>query len=397
MRRFTVLLLFFLPYCLHAQKILRGIVVDEKNKPIPSASVFLSNTFSGTKADETGNFQIAIPSGKYDLVVSSIGFITYSTRVSHNDSLTFLKVQMIPKVDEMETIVIEPWEKNGWEMYGRIFLDFFIGTTAEAKGCRIRNQDIIRFRYIKKTKVLQVSALEPIEVENKSLGYILQYQLESFEYNYESKYLIYTGYPLFIPMNGSPGQIKRWEKNRASVYYGSVMHFMRSIYLNKIKEEGFEVRHLKWIPNTERDRVLKILRENFQKSNSEKYIVSENKDSSRYYDKIVKQPSYFEIFGKTLLPGDSIAYGITEYKAGLYFPNLLLIIYTKKPVPEEYRKLYPMAGKSMISRITLVNGEPLEIEARGNYYDPAELLSYDYWAWSEKISTMLPLDYEPGK
>jgi len=396
MKKFMCLIIFLLPSALHAQKILRGIVLDEKDKPIPSASIFLSNTSTGTKADESGNFQIAIPNGKYDLVVSSVGFTTFSTTVSSNDSLAFLRVQMIPKVEEMETVVIEPWEKNGWTMYGKLFMDFFIGTTAEAKSCRIRNPDAIRFRYIKSSKVLQVSALEPLEVENKSLGYILQYQMESFEYSFETKYLIYTGYPLFIPMKGSTGQVKRWEKNRANVYYGSIMHFMRSIYLNRIKEEGFEVRNLKWITNTERERVKNILKEHFIKSNSSVSVSAENKDSTRYYEKIMKQPEYFEIIGKTILPGDSIAYGITEYKAGLYFPELLLIIYTKKTVPEEYRKLYPLAGRSMISRITLVHGEPIEIEAKGNYYDPAELLSYDYWAWSEKISTMLPLDYEPN-
>src|SRR4051812_35613958 len=113
MKQFIWLALIFLPFSSHAQKIIRGIVMDEKNKPIPSASVFLSNTFSGTKADGSGNFQIAIPIGKYDLVVSSVGFTTFSTSVSNYDSVTFLRVQLKLKMDEMETIVIEPTEKNG--------------------------------------------------------------------------------------------------------------------------------------------------------------------------------------------------------------------------------------------------------------------------------------------
>jgi hypothetical protein len=397
MKKSIYLLFFILPYTIQAQKILKGIVVDEKSKPLPSVSVFFSNTSSGTKTDESGNFQITIPSGKYDLIISSIGYATFSQSVSSNDSLSFLRVQMIPKVEEMETVMIEPWIKDGWEQYGKLFTDFFIGSTPQAKFCRIKNPDVIRFRYNKKTKILTASAQEPIIVENKNLGYILQYQMESFEYSYESQYLIYTGYPFFISMKGGKGQESRWEKNRALVYYGSTMHFMRSIYVNQLKEDGFEVRRLQWIPNTERERVKNLLRESYRSSNQGAANVSVSKDSSIYYEKIMKQPIHFEIIGKNILPGDSIAYAITDYKAGLYFPDLLLVIYTKKTVPDEYRQLYPENGKMMVSRITLVNGQPLEIEARGNYYDPAELLSYGYWAWSEKISTMLPLDYEPGK
>jgi hypothetical protein len=385
-------ILYFLPFTTYAQKILKGIVLDEENKPLPSASVFLSNTSSGTKASESGNFQIVIPNGKYDLVVSSIGYTTFSTSVSNKDSLTFLRVKMFPKVEEMETVVIEPYEKDGWQLYGKLFTDFFIGTTPEAQHCSIKNPKAIRFRYSKKTKILRASALEPIEVENKSLGYILQYQLESFEYNYDSHYLIYTGYPFFIEMNGSKGQINRWEKKRAAVYNGSVMHFMRSIYLNRLQEEGFEVRSLKWIPNTERERVKHVMREIYRQPNSG--TISLNTDSSHYYEKIMQQAEQFEIIGKNILPGDSIAYAITEQKAGLYFPDLLFVLYKKASVPAEYIKLYPENGRSMISRITLMNGNPIEIQAQGNYYDPAELLSYGYWAWSEKISTMLPLDYE---
>jgi hypothetical protein len=48
----------------------------------------------------------------------------------------------------------------------------------------------------------------------------------------------------------------------------------------------------------------------------------------------------------------------------------------------------------MMSQITLVNQEPIEIQANGSYYQPTNLLSLGYWGWSEKIATMLPFDYQ---
>jgi hypothetical protein len=49
----------------------------------------------------------------------------------------------------------------------------------------------------------------------------------------------------------------------------------------------------------------------------------------------------------------------------------------------------------MMSQIVLINDTPIEIEANGSYYSPTDLMALGYWAWSEKIATMLPFDYTP--
>jgi hypothetical protein len=43
--------------------------------------------------------------------------------------------------------------------------------------------------------------------------------------------------------------------NRAEAYYGSMMHFMRSLYRNKLIEEKFEVRKLIKLSSEEQKRV----------------------------------------------------------------------------------------------------------------------------------------------
>ncbi|HWI92113.1 MAG TPA: carboxypeptidase-like regulatory domain-containing protein [Flavisolibacter sp.] len=389
--------------CLDAnsQKLLKGVVVDEeKNKPIPDASVFLNTTSFGTVTNKQGSFELVIPAGKYELIVSSIGYDTYNQTINTDNVPDFIAIKLKTKSQLMETVVVEPFEKDGWEKWGKFFLESFIGTSANSLNCTIKNKDVIHFRNSKKTNELVAVADEPLIIENKALGYTLRYQLEQFNYNFKSHYLLYVGYPFFQPMKGGGGRQKRWEKRRDEAYYGSIMHFMRAVYRNKINEEGFEIRALKKIPNKEKQRVKLAYSSNMHKvknSNGTTTIAHINKDTADYYDRILKQGDYIDILAKNLLAGDSIAYAVDSTTAGLEFKDYLLVIYKNKFAPMEYRQQFPDNGAAMMSQITLTTGNPVEIEANGSYFDPINLLSTGYWAWSEKIANMLPFDYKPSK
>ena len=66
---------------------------------------------------------------------------------------------------------------------------------------------------------------------------------------------------------------------------------MRSVYRNKIIEEGFEVRSLQKTPNTEKQRVKRSYSGNMHKTKSADgtvIITSINKDTAEYYDKILR-------------------------------------------------------------------------------------------------------------
>jgi hypothetical protein len=384
------------------QKIIHGTVTDaEKNNPIPYASIFLSNTSIGTKSDDKGNFEITIPNGRYDLVVSSVGYETFSQAINNNNLPDFLEVKMKVKAESMETIIIQPFEKDGWEKWGRFFLDNFIGTSGNSTNCEILNTDVIRFREDKKTKEISAYAMEPLIIENKALGYRVHYQLENFNYSFQTHYLLYTGYPFFEPMDGGISKQKRWERRRKEAYEGSMMHFMRSVYRNSIASEGFEVRSLVKQRNTEKQRVKEIYARNVlsQRSNGKTVISNEidKSDSADYYRKVISQQDYFDIIGNELLPGDSIAYAMNTTTAGLAFNNYLLVIYKNKIAPIEYRQQFPGNSTAMMSQIVLINKIPVEVQANGSYYNPADLMSLGYWAWSEKIAMLLPYDYEPSK
>jgi hypothetical protein len=171
---------------------------------------------------------------------------------------------------------------------------------------------------------------------------------------------------------------------------------MRTVYRNALAEQGFEVRKLQKIPNVEKQRVKEVYASR-KTASTTNIKTSTAYDSTDYYNRILKGPDVFDVIGKTLLPGDSIAGALDAVTAELAFDNYLLVIYTKKLAAPEYRRLYPDAGTAMASQITLPNNTTIEIQANGSYYNPTDLLQLGYWSWSEKMATMLPYDFKAGK
>jgi hypothetical protein len=384
-----------------AQTKLKGVVLDaEKGSPVPRASVFLNNTSVGTTANEQGGFELLIPAGKYELIVSSVGYVTSNQTVVSSEIQNAITVRLTPKAPELEAIVIEPFEKDGWEKWGRFFMENFIGTSALAGDCKLVNKDAIRFRHSKKEKKLTAHAREPLLIENKALGYRLRYQLETFEYNFQNQYMLYIGYPFFEPMEGKEKKQKAWQQKRSEIYYGSIMHFMRSLYRNTLQQEGFEVRRLKKVPNVEKQRVKEAYRVNATRSRTtgnHRVVNAAASDSMDYYETVLRQPDLFDVIGRNVLAGDSIAFALDSVTAGLSFPDHLYVLYKNGKVPKEYVQRFPSGAHAMLSYIQLLNDQLVAIQANGMFFNPIDLISSGYWAWAEKMATMLPFDFVPSK
>lgn len=397
MKLFLLLFYLLLGQSLHSQKRLKGLVLDaEKNIPVPKASVFLSNTSIGTTANDEGRFQLSIPAGKFELIVSSIGYATHNQTINAGETAdSVLVVKLNLKAPDLETVVIEPFEKDGWAKWGRWFTDNFIGTSEYSRDCRLLNPDVLRFRHSKSNGELTAVATSPLMIENKALGYRITYQMENFHYDFKTRYLLYSGYPFFENLQGSDRKLRNWQKAREDVYYGSTLQFMRALYRNKIAEEGFEVRRLQKIPNAEKERVKTVQKRSLKADERGQLFYDLNRDSTAYYDRIMAQDDFKNVIGKGVLPGDSIAYAIDSAVAGFDFPDYLLVIYKHKKVPYEFRQLFPKSSDAMMSELLLINGRPVEVLANGSYFNPEDLLSSGYWGWWEKVGTMLPFDYKP--
>jgi hypothetical protein len=371
----------------NGQKILKGVVLNAgNNKPVSNATVFINAASIGTTADEQGNFILKIPDGRCVLIVTSAGFETSSQIITTTDLPDLITVNLQMKTKSLQKTV---YEKNGWVNWGNFFLINFIGSSANAKNCKIKNTKAIHFYVSEERNEVSADADEPLIIENKALGYTIKYYLNSFLFNFETLLFSYRGYSFFQPMEGSTDKQKIWEKNRSDVYFGSMMHFMRSVYRNQIEEEGFNVRPLKKvrsIPSYQTE----LADSDIKTKDSTQTVISNNMDD--YRDQILNEDNYRDVIGITL-SGDSIAYIINETTIGLDFNNFLLITYKEKETPIEYQQ--QMNGTSMTSQLILINKRPIEIESNGSYYDTEDLMVLGYWTWAQKIANILPFDYNP--
>lgn len=118
-----------------------------------------------------------------------------------------------------------------------MFIKNFLGESANAKACRIINTDLLEFS-IRQT-FLEAITSDFLIIENKSLGYNIRYLLRNFRFNSGTGITSYDGESLFENMDGTPKQQEQWKLNRRKAYDGSFMHYLRSLYTNTTRQEGF--------------------------------------------------------------------------------------------------------------------------------------------------------------
>ncbi len=230
---------------------IRGIVFDEESKkPLSDVHVFLSNTTKGDISATTGEFSIAaVRPGTYQLVVMRLGYTRHIQAIAIAQKPTYLEISLSPVVYEMEDVTVEEGIagkkrerlSKKWNLDLSEFTKRFLGETPNRRGCKIVNPDVIAVHKI--SGFLSASALEPIIVENKSLGYRLTYILNDFWATSEE--FRFTGEPFFEELESTkPRELKRWRERRISAFEGSLLHFLRSLAANSLKENGFEMYQL---------------------------------------------------------------------------------------------------------------------------------------------------------
>jgi hypothetical protein len=394
-----------------SQQIIKGKVVNSVNgTPVPGCSVFISNTSKGTVSDKNGYFELnGIPAGKHELIVSSIGYETTAYSFSFEQLPLQLRVELQVKVKELQNVTVEPSVEEGWDRWGKMFTDNFIGNTPNAAHCKIKNEKAIRFRFYKKTNRVIAYADEPVILENKALGYRISYQLEEFEVNFKTNVSLYFGYPFFEEMDKDrKSRLQKWKRNRDKAYYGSMIHFIRSLYVDSLAQQGFEVRRMVKIPNEEKERVKKIYhgRRVVKTSAATGVTIVTNQknelqkampDSSDYYESILGQKDFKEIYGRDMLTADSLILRTEGAYKILFFTDYLYITYKNEIEDEDYLRFHRETRRPTFQRsyIIMPNLNPAEIDVNGNY-PPQDILALAYWGWSEKMADFIPLDYKPS-
>lgn len=402
---YAIVFAFCLSIFTNAQPLVGKIINAADKTPIANASIYFNNTSIGTVSGADGKFSFNnVPTGELLLIISSVGYETVQYNITTNDYGKTLVFEMKMKATVLEEVRVLTYEKDGWNKWGKLFLDNFIGTSAEAQNCNLLNHEVIKFNYNKKEGRLIAVAKEPLQIMNKALGYKIQYDLEGFEYNFNKQLLFFYGFQFFTELEGRKGKQNRWHKKRVNAYTGSMMHFMRSLYTNTLEQEGFTVNRMYKLPNVEKQRVQKIMRERFKANTNNLIILNAdgsygNKyDSSEFYNKIINQPNEFAYLINTPLTADSLVQKTDSGFVNLQFNNYLVISNKYKNFPKEYfansfRAMYSPEN-NIISHISMYTPTPVRVYANGNYVMPTNIINQLYWGWSEKIAAQLPFDFE---
>jgi hypothetical protein len=233
-----------------AQGKLSGVVQDSvTHEPLAFASVFLANTTLGVTTTEQGHFEFPrVPAGTYDVVGSYVGYRLGKQSITVGPTPQQVTLLLAPTGNQLGEVVVQP-EPNKPEEFQK-FTELFLGGTSFSEQCHISNPDQVRVLYDDSTKELTARAKEYAQIDNEALGYRLKYYGLDFSYNDEDGSLSYYGQPVFEELTPrDERQRRQWAANRLTAYHGSFMHFLRSVYQNRLAAENFLTQQVRITPN----------------------------------------------------------------------------------------------------------------------------------------------------
>lgn len=377
--KYALAFLLFFYQQTFAQQQVQGIVLNGVDgTKLVAASVFINTSTLGTITGEDGKFLLGgITATNFQLIISYVGFTPVSINIDPENINLFQTVKLFPRKRSLEDITIMPVDKNGWKKWGTQFTQLFIGTSYFAEGCKIENPGVIRFFQNKKTGVLHAYSETPITIRNRDLGYNIKYLLENFTFDPNTRGMLYMGYSSYEDLSKkNKNKIKKWIRNRHLVYAGSILHFMRAVYKDSVKAQGFDVRDKIRIYAGD-SAFNKVYRggnlAQFVKINDNIYAVSVG-----FSDTSMTKADYVDLIDTTEFSlKNLVKFDANKRQKIFYFENYLDVKYHIPPYKSE---------------ITLDTNEPLIIEESGLYLNADNLITSGHWA-EQRMAETLPYDY----
>lgn len=381
-----------------AQSVIKGVVLDRETKqPIHGATVYINNSSSATSTAKDGSFQLHQKIiQNQELVISNIGYEAAFETITTNN-YEKVKIYLTRKITTLEEVSVIPFEKDGWAKWGKYFTESFIGTSKFAQKTKILNPDILRFRYNKSSKILTVIANEPIQIDNKELGYMISYDLISFRSNFSENTIQFEGFSYFK-------DYKRITKSiltqRRVAYQLSMMRFIRSLYEHKWQEDGYVVRELTKKENLERKdaqeklkTITSLVNTKYEGKWNSFYILQSEiiKDSVTKYQNIMRQPAFYDVLGKQLTESDLEKGSLGNQLKEIHHQNYIHILNRTQKIDLDYFNSNNTYDES--SRLKIDDDSSIVINYQGNYTPAIQWSMEGFFAWYSKVGNMLPLDY----
>ncbi|WP_212004175.1 DUF5686 family protein [Chitinophaga sp. HK235] len=101
----TLFLLLLTTYCEAA--IVKGLVTDDKNTPLPFATVLIKGTTIGTTTNAAGQYQLDIAPGSYTLVCQYIGYRKTETTINVDATTQTINFTLLPVNLQIREVVVK--------------------------------------------------------------------------------------------------------------------------------------------------------------------------------------------------------------------------------------------------------------------------------------------------
>ncbi len=345
-------------------KIAGRVLDDQSGNPVSGVNVFLSNTMLGDATDEDGRFEIVgVPDGIYELVVTHVGYLfeKESVEVRGRAGTVPVLFRIIPQVWVLREVeVTAEMPEIGAENL-KTLTHLFLGDTRNANKCRILNPEVLAITNDEMNDVFTARARDALIIENRALGYRIDYVLASFRASGDE--VRYVGSAAFHDLQPKDGkEKKRWEKTRRKTYEGSLRHFLASLCDGSYRKTGFVTQVTPFVP-----------------------------------------ANLTPILGDRVDPSGFVSPGEEPSERRLSCHDVLQVIYTRERADRDYldwagrrresgtlplsTSRFPRQSSWLVMQHVVA-----DMDRRGFLHHPLAVKVYGYWAW-ERIADMLPYEY----
>jgi hypothetical protein len=363
--KINIIFIFFLilPFFGFSQSgtIVGKISDSQTGEALPFCNVFINNTTIATTTDLDGNYKLErIPEGEFEIGFSFIGYQSQQkpASIKPGSQLTF-NINLVSLEQELSDVEIKASRDRAWERELRKFKSYFLGSDEMAAKCEILNPWIIDFPADNTANNFRAEAMQPIEIENRALGYLLTFDLKLFQFT--PNYYIISGATRFTDLEAPNESIKaEWESKRLETYLKSPSNMFRSMLTNSHNQEGFFLYGDKVGGSENRN-----LRSDIFANELGKSVVEYNPENLVQPG---RRPGEYRIFLKGRVE--------IHYEKGYSTVN------TYKDAP------YPISWIE-------VNGNYVTVNSNGMIINQKDV-TFSGDMDKRKISSLLPLDYEPN-
>lgn len=349
-----------------------GRVTDATSgAPLPGVHVFIAQSMTGTTTNAEGEYTLTpLPPGAHRVYVSILGYEPEARDVMLRPEEGPMRqdFQLSEAVLELEGVEVVGQADPNWRRHLEKFIRLFIGETPNAAHTEIMNPEVLSFedRVVRFTAV----ASEPLIIENRALGYRIQYFLREFAAT--PTRVSYDGEGLYEEMPAStPELAQRWGALRQQAWYGSWRHFILSVLDNDPESQGYRI---------------------FSRPDMGEMTVNPSMASAGGGSSVLSGRQRFPIKAKDLYKK-----GETALEKTLDFHGFVEIIFTGEMEPEHYRAWRSEAGavgdRPQTSWIRLERG-PAVVDYKGDVLDPYGVTFYGFLAY-ERVADELPREYRP--